>query len=290
MKAKGVCLMVTSSIFFSLSAVLVKDISRYFNSHFISTARFVMGIILGMAFLLFSKKPFKVHDKKPWVLRGVLGSVSMILFYLAIEMTSRARATLMNNFYVIFTASFGFIFYKVRIRLTNLISIVLCLLGVTIIFYDGSEYPLLGDAIGLLSGILMGIGVHYTKRSSEKEHPIVVYLSACIFGLVFAPLSSVHQPKVGLMPIIVLLGISVSSFLAQWLMTSGYSKLSTVHGSLLSYLKIPFTAVLGVPFGQTLTARFYVGTILLVIGLLVESEIIKIKPVPSKTMIQEGEI
>lgn len=274
MRSKGVFSMVASSVFFSLSAVLVKLVSSYFNSYFISVSRFVIGIVLSIALLFFTKESFKVSDKKSWVIRGVAGSVSMILFYLAIEMTSSARATLMNNLYVIFVALFGFLFFKERIRVVNIFSMVLCLSGVTIIFYDGSKYSLLGDVTGILSGLIMGIAIYYTKRSSEKEHPIVVYMSACIFGLAFTPLSSVYNPNPGLMPIIIILAIGASSFLAQWLMTSGYSKLSTIKGSLISYLKIPFTVILSTLLGDQISTKFYIGTAILIIGLLVESELI----------------
>jgi drug/metabolite transporter (DMT)-like permease len=263
--------MIASSVFFSLSAVLVKSVSGSFNSYFVSVIRFVIGIVLGMAILIITKKSFQVSDKKAWVIRGIAGSISMILFYLAIDMTSSARATLMNNLYVIFVALFGYLLNKEYVKAVNIISMVICLTGVTIIFYDGGKYSLAGDAIGVLSGLIMGIAVHYTKRSSEKEHPVVVYMSACIFGLAFAPLSSVYHPNPGLSQIILLIGIGVSSFLAQWLMTSSYSRISAIKGSLISYLKIPFTVVIGITLGDRVSTKFYIGTGILIIGLLIES-------------------
>ncbi len=271
MKIKGICFMITSSVLFSLSTVLVKSVAGSFNSYFISVSRFVIGIILGAGVLLFTKKSFLVKDKKAWVIRGVAGSVSMILFYLAIELTSSARATLMNNLYVIFVALFGFLLNKERVKVVNMISMVICLAGVTIIFYDGGQYAFVGDVIGVLSGIIMGIAVHYTKRSSEKEHPVLVYMSACIFGLAFAPLSSIHHPNPGLSQMILLLCIGVSSFLAQWLMTSSYSWISAIKGSLISYLKIPFTVVFGAMLGDRVSTKFHLGTIVLIAGLLIES-------------------
>lgn len=289
MKSKGIYYMIASSAFFSLSAVLVKLVSSYFNSYFVSVVRFAIGIALGTAFLLITRKSFKVNDKKSWVIRGVAGSVSMVLFYLAIQMTSSARATLMNNLYVIFVALFGVFFFKERLKIVNVISIILCLAGATIIFYDGNKYSLLGDVIGILSGLIMGIAIHYTKRSSEKDHPIVVYMSACICGLGFTPLSSVHNTNPGIMPIIILLAIGVSSFLAQWFMTSGYNKISAVKGSLVSYLKIPFTVILGTLFGDQISTKFYIGTIILIGGLLVESELIKLKGLSFKSVVRKGE-
>ncbi len=286
MKLKGICYMIASSMFFSLSAVLVKLVSDSFNSYFISVTRFIIGVILGLAVLLFSKKAFRVSDKKAWVIRGVAGSVSMILFYLAIEKTGSARATLMNNLYVIFVALLGFLLNKERMKLVNMISMMLCLMGVTIIFYDGGKYSLAGDIIGVFSGLIMGIAIHYTKRSSEKEHPAIVYMSACIFGLVFAPFSSVNQLKPGLLQFLLLLAIGGSSFLAQWLMTSSYSRISAIKGSLVSYLKIPFTVVIGILFGDRVSTKFYIGTAILIVGLLTESGIFQVLFSQNKKLIR----
>lgn len=288
MKSKGIYYMIASSFFFSMSSVLVKLVSSYFNSYFISVARFMIGIVIGIAYLFFTKNSFKVNDKRSWVLRGITGSVSMVLFYLAIDMTGSARATLMNNIYVIFVAMFGFVFSKERIKIVNILSIILCLAGVTIIFYDGSKYSILGDMIGLLSGVIQGIAIHFTKCSSEKEHPTIVYMSACIFGLFFTPLSSVYNPNPGFIPVMIILSIGASSFLAQWFMTRSYSKISAIKGSIFSYLKIPFTVILSTLFGNQIHTKFYIGTVVFVIGLLFESEIINFKRSAMKQSNKEG--
>lgn len=289
MKSKGIYYMIASCFFFSISSVLVKLVSSYFNSYFISVARFIVGIVLGIVYLFFAKKSFKVKDKRVWALRGITGSVSMVLFYLAIDMTGSARATLMNNIYVIFVALFGFIISKERIKIVNIYSIILCLAGVTIIFYDGNKYSVLGDIIGLLSGVIQGIAIHFTKASSEKDHPTIVYMSACIFGLFFAPLSSVYNPNPGFIPVIIILSIGASSFLAQWFMTSSYSKISAIKGSIFSYLKIPFTVILSILFGYQIHAKFYIGTVVFVIGLLFESELFSFKILETKQRNKKGD-
>lgn len=271
MNSKGILYMIASSFFFSISTVLVTLVSSYFNSYFVSVMRFILGIIFGIICLIVTKKSFKINDKKNWILRGITGAVSMVLFYLAIDMVGSARATLMNNIYVIFVALFGFVFHKERIKKFNIYSMIVCLVGVTIIFYDGSTYSVLGDLIGLLSGMIQGIAIHYTKSSSEKEHPTIVYMSACIFGLLFAPLASVNNPNPGLLPLMIMLLIGASSFLAQWFMTSSYSKISAIKGSLFSYLKIPFTVILSTMFGDDIPIKFYLGTFVLLIGLVLES-------------------
>lgn len=270
MKVKGTLHMALSSVFFALSAVMVKLVSSEYNSVFVSVSRFVIGILLGFVVLLTTGKRFIINDKKSWALRGVTGSVSMLLFYLAIQMTNSGRATLMNNLYIIFVAIFGVVYLKEPIKKRNLVSMVLCLAGVSIVFYDGSKHSILGDAVGIISGLIMGLAIYYTKRSSENEHPVIVYLSACFIGLLFAPFAAVHTQQPSFLSILILLGIGISSFLAQLLMTSGYSSISAIKGGLISYLKIPATIIFSSLLGEEIGWKFYVGTVLLIAGLLVE--------------------
>lgn len=265
--------MLLSCLFFSVSAVMVRLVSHLFDSLFVSISRFLVGILLGVLVLLATKKPFRVRDKRSWVFRGLCGSVSMILYYLAISMTNSSRATLMNNLYILSVALLSWILTRKRPQANKIFSMVLCLCGVILIFYDGAQYSLAGDLVGILSGLIMGVAIHFTKRSSESEHPVIVYMSACLTGLVFIPFSHLPAAVPDLLYTIILLGIGAASFLAQLFMTSGYRHLSALRGSILSYLRIPMTMLLGILGGEVIGMGFYLGTLLLLAGVLVETGI-----------------
>lgn len=256
-----------SCIFFAISAVLVKFVSSGFSSYFVSLFRFIIGIILGFAVLISTKQKFKVQNKSSWILRGITGFISMVLYYLAIEITSSGRATLLNNMYPVFVLLFGVLFFKEKAHKKGIIGLVLCLIGVFVVFYDGNQYSILGDAIGLLSGIIMGAATHYTKESSQNEHPAVVYLSPCFMGLLLIPFSFKETAKIDPHSFILLFMIGLASFLAQLFMTDGYKYVSATEGSMISYLKIPITIIFSSFLGEKLGWKFFIGTLLVLLGL-----------------------
>lgn len=266
-KLKGQIFIFISCVFFAISAVLVKFVSSEFSSFFVSLFRFVVGIVLGFGMLIVSKQKFKVQNKFSWMLRGITGFISMVLFYLAIEMTNSGRATLLNNMYPVFVLIFGMLFFKEQVRKKGIIGLGLCVIGIFIVFYDGNHYRVLGDIIGILSGIIMGIATHYTKESSQNEHPAIVYLSACFIGLLLIPFSIGEINKISLNSFFLLFLIGLSSFLAQVFMTDGYKYISATEGSMISYLKIPITIILTSFLGEKLGWEFFVGTLLIVTGL-----------------------
>ncbi len=266
-KLKGQLYIFISCLFFAISSVLVKFVSSEFSSFFVSLFRFVIGIALGFGILIVSKQKFKVQNKFSWVLRGITGFISMVLFYLAIEMTNSGRATLLNNMYPVFVLIFGMLFFKEQIHKKGIIGLGLCVIGIFIVFYDGNHYRVLGDIIGILSGIIMGIATHYTKESSQNEHPAIVYLSACFMGLLLIPFSLGEITKISLYSFFLLFMIGLTSFLAQLFMTDGYKYVSATEGSMISYLKIPITIILTSFLGEKLGWEFFVGTLLIIIGL-----------------------
>jgi drug/metabolite transporter (DMT)-like permease len=266
-KSKGQLHIFLSCIFFAISAVLVKFVSAEFSSYFVSLFRFVIGIILGFAVLICTKQKFKVQSKFSWILRGITGFISMVLYYLAIEITSSGRATLLNNMCPVFVLIFGVLFFKEQVDKKGILGLVLCLIGVFTVFYDGNHYSILGDAIGLLSGIIMGAATHYTKESSQNEHPAIVYLSPCFMGLLLIPFSVRETPKINPHSFILLFMIGLASFLAQLFMTNGYKYVSATEGSMISYLKIPITIIFSRFLGEKLGWKFFIGTLLVMLGL-----------------------
>lgn len=285
-KFKGELHIFLSCIFFAISAVLVKFVSNQFNSYFVSLFRFIVGIILGFAVLILTKQKFKVQNRFSWILRGITGFISMVLYYLAIEMTSSGRATLLNNMYPVFVLLFGVLFFKEQVDKKSILGLVLCLLGVFVVFYDGNHYSLLGDAIGVLSGIIMGAATHYTKESSQNEHPAIVYLSPCFMGLLLIPFSFRETTKMDPYSFILLFIIGLASFLAQLFMTDGYKYISATEGSMISYLKIPITIIFSSFLGEKLGWKFFIGTLLVLLGLYLN---IVPKKIPT-TKIKNSEI
>ena len=107
-ETKGEISILSSCILFAGVAVLVKVVSAIHSAFFIASIRYVFGIIVGISLLLLLKKPIAIHGLKYWILRGMFGFLATSSFYIAIQMTSSGRATLLVNTYPAFVAIYGY--------------------------------------------------------------------------------------------------------------------------------------------------------------------------------------
>ena len=267
---KGELLILFSSFLFAITALLVKFVSSNVDGFFLAFGRFIIGIILCVLFIIILKKGFVINDRKLWVLRGFYGSVAMILYYLSIQITSSGRATLLNLTSPIFVALFGYLFFKEEIKLKHLLSLSLCIIGIIFVYYDGSRYSLLGNTLGVLSGVFAGMAIHYLKLSGEKDNPYMVYLSACVFGLVISVFSIKQASALTVNSALILIFAGITAFIAQMFLTNGYQHVSPTKGSIISTMTVPLALLFSYFFvGEEMKLKFFVGTILILIGLII---------------------
>jgi drug/metabolite transporter (DMT)-like permease len=267
--------LVISAAVLAVMAMLIKLVPADFTGPFISVVRFVVGIALGLAYLKFTRTPFQVQHRLIWILRGFFGSVAMALYFTAIQMTGSGRATLLLNTFPIFVALFGYIIFRETISIAQFISIVLCVIGVVLVFYDGSSYSLLGNLLGLASGVIRGMSVHFIKRSAASNHPAIVYLSACFWGMLLLPVTVSQVTQITWHSGILLLLVGTLAFIGQMFMTHGIRYVSTIKASLFAYSTIPLTIFFGFLIGEELHGKFFLGIVFILSGLLLNSGIIE---------------
>jgi drug/metabolite transporter (DMT)-like permease len=170
----------------------------------------------------------------------------------------------------VFVAIFGFMFFKEKIRKSDILSLIICILGVVFIFYDRGLYSLTGDILGVLSAVFSGVAIHYVKKSSMVNNSLIVYLSPCFFGLLFIPFTIHEYQSFNSNSFIAVIIVGLLTVLAQFFMTSGYRCVNPTKGSVLTYLQIPLTIILGAFFTHdTFKLKFVVGMILILAGLMV---------------------
>ena len=231
--------------------------------------RFIVGIILSVLFIVILKNNFKIYGKVFWVLRGIFGSGAMILYFISIQVTSSGRATLITNTFPVFVALFAFFFLKEKIHLNNIISILICFVGIVLVFYDGSKYPLLGDFYALIAAVMAGLAVIFLKKLRDNNNSVIVYLPVCIFGLLFTSFSAKQFGSINIPVLILLVAVGITAFLAQLFMTYGFKFISTTRGSIVTFSKIPMTIGLSLFIGEEFKLKFIIGTILIILGLII---------------------
>jgi drug/metabolite transporter (DMT)-like permease len=270
-KDSSYLMLYAASVLFALNAIIVKIASKTFSGLFISSIRFLFGIMFISASLLLLRKGFRIHNKKSWILRGVSGATAMISYYLAIQLTSSGRATLLVNTYPLFVAILGFLIFKEKVSGNSMVSLIFCTAGVLFVLNDGSHYNIYGDLIALGSGIASGFAVHFVKISRETDNSLVIYLSPCLFGLAMLPLKHGELAKINPHGLILLFLIGLLSFLAQFFMAYGYKEISASKGSIVFYLETALAIVFSLFIGERLSARFLAGLGLILMGLIINN-------------------
>lgn len=268
----GELAILSSALLFSFGAVVIKLLTGTYDGYFVSWFRFIVGIALSAGFIILTRRDFRVYDKKSVIWRSFYGAAAMILYYVAIQLSSSGRATLLNTTYPVFVVIFGAIFYKTRIHWSHVASIILCLVGVILVFYDGSHYNIWGDILGLVSAVFAAQAMHYMKKAREKNNSFIIYLSVCVLGLAGTSFSVTQFKQLDLNGLLLLVASGVIMFTGQIALTYGIKFVSTVRGSILSFSKIVFTIIMSVFIGEVIKTRFIIGTILILAGLLINRE------------------
>jgi S-adenosylmethionine uptake transporter len=246
----------------------VKLASPYYSGLFISASRFAIGVALCL-FVLFRRYGGVKPVKPGYVaLRGLFGSGSMILGYMAISLTGPGRAILLGNTYPLFVAIFGALFFGERFNARNLGSVAICTAGAILVVKDGSGAALSGDLLALAGAVLAGMAVNYVRKATQYDNPFMIYLSPCLFGLPLFAFVPAPAQSGGAIGILLLLGVGVLGFAAQAIMAYGYRSVPAAKGSIVFYWETALTVLLGALFaGERFTFRFLAGFALLLAGL-----------------------
>lgn len=267
---KGEAYLLLSSLIFTIITLMVKIASSGFSGMFVATWRFIVGIVVTLIVCKLFRISTKIENHSDWLIRGIFGSAAMVSFYLSIQMSTISRAALLCNMSPIFVAIFGFLFFKEKIRKSDILSLIICILGVIFIFYDRGVYSIKGDILGVLSAVLSGVAIHYVKRSSMANNSLIVYLSPCLLGLLFIPFTIHEYHDFNSISFIAVIIVGLLTVLAQFFMTSGYRRVNPTKGSVLTYLQIPLTIMLGALFTHDpFKLKFIVGMILILAGLMI---------------------
>ncbi len=261
-----------SACLFALNSVIVKIASESYSGIFISSIRFLFGILFTISAIIISGEGFRINNKKYWVLRGVAGAVAMISFYVAINITSSGRTAMIEKIYPIFVTILGFLFFREKVTKGIIASLVLCTAGLFFIMYDGSKYNIAGDLIAILSGIAASFAIIFIKKARETDNSLIIYLSPCIFGIVTIPFSFNEFSLITTNGFFLLLLIGFLTFAAQVMMAYGYKEVPAAKGSIIYYLETVLTILLSIVIvNEVITVRFIIGCILVMLGLIINN-------------------
>jgi len=268
-RGAGVAAILASCLFFAAMAAFVRVLSADYDGMFISLGRFLVGAAISSASIAARRSGFAIRDPKDVVLRGLYGSAAMILLFVSIQLSGAGRGTLFNATNPLFSILLGALLFGERLGRSSIAGAVFCFAGVAVIFWDSSSPSLLGDLIGLGSGLLAGFSFQYTKRARVNNGSDIIYLSVCASGILVTFWTAPRAASLDLRTGLLLLAAAVMGYAGQIALTWGVKFMKASEAGILSFLKIPLTIALGLFLGEGLSLRFALGSLILIAGLVV---------------------
>lgn len=273
-------LLAVLSLTWGSSFILIKQSLLVYSPYQVGALRMC---IAGMALLYFGIKNFKYIPKKllPWVVLGsCLGNfIPMFLFPLAQQEVNSSLAGILDSLVPIFILLFGFVFFKIRSRKSQLLGAVIGFVGATILMADdggGGKANLFYSSLIVIATAFYGmnsliVGNFLSQIPSFKLSSVVFTIwlgpSLLVLGLTgfFPGFSGTQQQWVGL-GYVCLLGL-IGTALAMVLYYRLIQATSPIFASTVTYL-MPLVAMgWGFMDGEQFYLIHALGGLLILIGI-----------------------
>ena len=269
MKISSVQSMLLAGIFFAMMNVSVKFIP-HIPAIEIVWFRSVFSLIFTFFILRQKSIPVFGNHKMNLVIRGIVGSISLILFFYTLQRIPLASAVTMQYLSPIFTTILGVFILKEKVRPIQFLYFAMAFGGVLIIQGFDTRVDPLSAVMGVISGLAAGLAYNMIRKLKTSEHPLVIVF---YFPLVTLPIASVIMVFDWVMPSgwdwVMLIWIGFCTQSAQYFMTVAYQTGNLSRVSSISYMSVLYAILFGfILFGETFPIEAYLGMALVLIGIL----------------------
>jgi drug/metabolite transporter (DMT)-like permease len=270
-RARARALLFGSSVFFGLSAVLVRLATRAgMNGGQVTLVRFVVGLSGILA--VFAARPGTFRPVKRWLLvsRGAFGAVAALLYFLAIERIPAGEATLLNNTFPIWAVLLSLLFLDERPTIHLAIALAVASAGVFLVLGGGQiSFSLgTGEVLAMVSALTGGAAVTSMRKLRATDNAPTIFFAFAVGGVaVGLPFAAGAWPSAPL-PWVAAAGVGVAAFFAQLLMTEAYGALSVPEAALWQQLTPIASYLWGLTLGEGIGPFTAAGVLLGVAGVV----------------------
>jgi len=209
-------------------------------------------------------------DRRGLLKRGIWGGCAVFFYFLSLQTTTLMHAQLLNYASVVFAPLFAYLLLHERLSTRAAMAILIACGGICLITLQGGRLSGLnvGDAYGLLSGILAGAAITEIRRLRQSETAWSVFFYLSLVGLPIATVAALLMREPFVLPTAagwwVLFTMATSSVGAQILLTYGYKYVRAGEGGLVTMSQLVYSAVAGmILFHESLTVWTLVGAALI---------------------------
>lgn len=271
LRARARLLLFGSSIFFGLSAVLVRYATLTgMNGGQVTLVRFSFGLAAITA--VFVARPGTFRPVRRWLLvsRGAFGAVAALLYFLAIERIATGEATLLNNTFPIWAVLLSLVLLDERPTIHLAVALAIASAGVFLVLGGGHVGLGLGwgELLAVGSAITGGAAVTSMRALRATDNAPTIFFAFTVGGvLVSAPYALGTWPTTWV-PYAAALGVGTAAFLAQLLMTEAYGALSVPEAALWQQITPIASYLWALTLGERIGAATVLGVLLGVAGIV----------------------
>ena len=278
-KNKGIFFIILSALGFAFMSLFVKlsgDIPSMQKSFF----RNLVSLCFAFYIIKKSKIGFKIKKENllGLILRSTFGTLGIIFNYYAIENLILSDATMLNKLAPFFVIIFSFFILKEKIKLWQIISILIAFLGSLFIINPNLIIGLLNNnisvtglnslpaLIGVLGAMCAGMAytmVRFLSLRGEKG-PFIVFFFSCFSCIAILPFVIFNFSPMSVKQLIYLLLAGIFASLGQFAVTAAYANAPAKEISIFDYSQIIFSGILGyIVFSQKPDIYSFIGYIII---------------------------
>jgi drug/metabolite transporter (DMT)-like permease len=269
----GIFLMILSVIAFGIMASLVRSMSHV-STYITVFVRFAIGVGIVGILAMMRKIDLKFVRSPLLLLRGITGTVSVALFYLAIVKIGMGKASVYSYSYPLFASLLSAIVLKEKIQTTKWLMMLLALIGIVLVSFQFTEAGNWSfgwfDFLAMLSAVTNAISILIVKKLHGTDNSYAIFFAQSIVGFwLFLVPANLPELTGSVTSSYVLILIGLASACAQLLNTEGYRHVSIATGSPFHMLIPIVNVIIGVfVFNEVFSTQEIIGSSFVVMACL----------------------
>ena len=270
--------MAIGAFWFSIMGLLVKLAGGRLGSMQIVLARGVITLALSWGAL-------RSAGLRPWgtqrrllVLRGTLGSTALMCYFFSLVHLPLGEATLIQNMNPVFATLLAAVILKEHLRAPEIICLVASLVGVLFIAHPAFLFGMVAEpanplhlGIALVGALCSGSAYALVRKMRTTEHSLVIVFYLPLLSVpISLPFALAEWQRPSPWEWAMLLGVGITTQLAQVNMTRGLQLERTARATTTGYLQVAFAVIWGaVLLGEIPDAWTLVGAVTIIGSTLV---------------------
>jgi drug/metabolite transporter (DMT)-like permease len=258
----GPLLILASACNLAALDILIKLIGPSFSVWHIAFYRFFFGLLILAAVFGRAKDFFTSFSPKLMIVTSIVNALGFVALAASIRMINLSTAMVLFFSFPAFAALFSVVLFRERITKKNMFHILLALVGIMILFEFTLAGSFLGKALGLCSGIIIGLTLVLIQKLRERDGAAIIYFYYCLAGCIMACPFFIAEPRVPhcSTELLIVAGIVLTSVVATLLLNTGLRYCKSWESGIILTNELVFTALFGIFFfGDPVTWRFFLG-------------------------------